>query len=136
MWVRWTDTSRVSFGSRTLYTTGDNCEQTTYELRHSRSSFGLGPSESWYGLYTSNSCPGWNTGYDLSCYFRLVCLHARSGFWHASSKAICHYPACFVRVLRYLLLFLRDECRELYRLVVEVVSRTSRKMVSHHASLR
>ena len=74
----------------TLYTRSDKCEQTTYGPRHSSSRFGLGTPASWWGLYTSTSCPGWNTGHDLSLLLFSACWSARSfRFWCASSKAIC-----------------------------------------------
>ena len=96
MWARWADTSRVSFVSRTLCTTGDSCEQTTYGPRHGSSSFGLGPSASWYGLYTSTSCPGLNTGYGLSLLLFSACLSARPArFRRASSKVICKLSRVF-----------------------------------------
>ena len=126
MWARWKDTSRATFGSRTLYTTGDNCEQTTDGPRHDSSSFGLGPSESWYGLYTSTSCPGWNTGYDLvfavtSCLF--VCALGRVSACELKSelrivpRVLCEFfGICCSSFLRN-----AEERRELYRRGVEVV---------------
>ena len=113
MWARWTDTSLVSFASRTLYTTGDSCEQTTYGPRHGSSSFGLGPSEAWYGVNTSTSCPGWNTGYGLSLQLCSACLTARSvsacefkGDLHTVPRVLCDF------VFRCLLFFLHGEYRE------------------------
>ena len=56
----------------------------------------LGPPESWCGLPTSTSCPGWNTGHDLSLLLFSACLSARSvRFRRASSKVICKMSRVF-----------------------------------------
>ena len=70
--------------------TGDNCEQTTDSPRHGSGSFGFELSTSLYGLYTSTSSPGINTGYGLTLTLFTACLSARSvRFRRASFKAIC-----------------------------------------------
>ena len=96
MSTRWTDTSRVPCVALTLYTTGDNCEHMTYDPRHGSSSFGLGPSEFWYGVYTRTSYPGWNTRYGFSLLLLPACLSARSiRFRRASLKAIRTFSRVF-----------------------------------------
>ena len=114
-----------------IFTTGDICEQTAFGLRHGSISFGLEPSESWYGLYTTSSSAGKNTGYDVNSSFISACLSACSVMLQRSSskaiwklsRAICVISSVSA-VLRFLLFFLHGEYREFYRLEVKVVHRT------------
>ena len=94
--AKWTETSPVSFWRLTLYTTGDNWEQMTYGPRHGSSSFGFGPSESWYGRYTSTNSPGLNTGMGRNFAFWSACFCVRSDkLRRANSKANCNFPVWF-----------------------------------------
>ena len=123
----------MSFVSRTWYTTGDNCRQTTYGPRHGSSNFGSGPFESWYSSCTSVFCPSWNTRYGFSLALSAACLFARLiKFRQASPKTKMQLISCLIRILRCLMFFLHGEYRELYRLGVEVVFQASREMWLMH----
>lgn len=70
MWVRCTDTFRVSLVCRTRYITGDDdCEQIMYGPRHGNN-LGSGLSVSGYDWYMSTCSPGLNTEYGFNFILR------------------------------------------------------------------